>query len=560
MMNIKKAFIFVFLLAIAVSPVVQFAKASDGQWKTSIADATWNYDLYRVERLVFGKTVSGPYKFNQAAFVTEQDSITFLKDDSELRVSNVSKRVSSSFWHSAQDDRFVYLVPSIDGKSWATVYEYFADTGVIKTLDTIVRKSDDLNYLTSAVDGTRVYSSILHTDAITKNIENKLVVSDYQTGYKFDDFTWALSAPIQEIVDVKDSLVLTKFQFDGGFKQLLVIDEKARTVTPVPGTWTQPDGDIVGAHFLSDGTIQYFQNYRLYTYKPGVDSVPRESGGANLNWFVDAEDAIQFVGDRMAYIDSENTLYVTNLQGASNFGKALNGKFNLEQDAIYYESLDGNISYTFSTKTWNNQPFLVTDTYQDVMVGTDDSGNIWYKNLKTGKIVNVGFGSNPVLTGRENAYWKGTDGKIYHAEFSPLLDVGDADVQAVKAFGKPTVYIMSGNKMWRVADEVTYFTWFDSWKDVISVSQQTFKVYSDSHTDMGNALYAPGTRVKAVSDPRVYVVGVDGSLHWIVSETVADSIYGPSWNKGIIEVSSVKLWDYSNGTQVNSNKDIQTVI
>lgn len=560
MMNIKKAFIFVFLLAIALSPIVPNANATDGQWKTSIADATWNYDLYRVERLAFGKTVSGPYKFNQTAFVTEQDSISFLKDDSALRVSNVSKRVSSSFWHSAQDDRFVYLVPSTDGKSWGTIYEYFTDTGVIKTLDTIVRKSDDLNYLTSAVDGTRVYSSILHTDAITKNIENKLVVSDYQTGYKFDDFTWTLNAPIQEIVDVKDSLVLTKFQFDGGFKQLLVIDEKARTVTPVPGTWTQPDGDIVGAHFLSDGTIQYFQNYRLYTYKHGVDSVSHESGGAYLNWFVDAEDAIQFVGDRMAYIDSENTLYVTNLQGASNFGKALNGTFNLEKDAIYFESLDGYISYTFSTKTWNNQSFLVTDTYQDVMIGTDDSENIWYKNLKTGKIVNVGFGSNPVLAGREDAYWNGIDGKIYHAVFSPLLDVGDADVQAVKAYGNSTVYIMSGNKMWRVADEVTYFTWFDSWEDVVSVSQQTLKVYTDSHTDMGNALYAPGTRVKAVSDPRVYVVGVDGSLHWIVSETVADSIYGPSWNKGIIEVQSVQLWNYSNGTQVNSNKDIQTVI
>ncbi|MBI2474943.1 hypothetical protein HYV69_00770 [Candidatus Uhrbacteria bacterium] len=559
MMNIKKAFIFVFLLAIAVSPVVPFAKATDGQWKTNISDAIWNYDLYRVERLAFNKTVSGPYEFNQGVFVTEQDSISFLKDDSTLRIPNVNKQITSSFWHSAQDDRFVYLVPSTDGKSWATVYEYFADSGVIKTLDTIVRKSDDLNYLTSAVDGSRVYSSILHTDAITKNIENKLVVSDYQTGYKFDDFTWALNAPIQEIVDVKDSLVLAKFQFDGGFKQLLMIDEKSRTVTPVPATWTQPDGDIVGAHFLSDGTIQYFQNYRLYTFKPGVDSVSHESGGAYLNWFVDAEDAIQFVGDRMAYIDSENTLYVTNLQGASSFGKALNGKFNLEKDAIYYESLDGYIGYTFSTKTWEVQSFLVTDTYEDTMVGTDGSGNIWYKNLKTGKIVNVGFGSNPVLAGREDAYWKGTDGKIYHAEFSPLLDVGDADVQAVKAFGKPTVYIISGNKMWKVADEVTYFTWFDSWKDVVSVSQQTLKVYTDSHTDMGNALFAPGTRVKAVSDPRVYVVGSGGSLHWIVSETVADSIYGPSWNKGIIEVSSVKLWDYSNGTQINSNKDIKTI-
>lgn len=559
MKNIKKAFILVFLLAIAVSPIIPFAKATDGQWQTTVSNEVWEYDLYKVQQLSFDKTVLGPYEFNNGVFVTEKDDITFLKNGSALKINDIDKRITSSFWHSAQDERFIYFVPSTDEKSWGTIYEYDSESGLIKKLDTITRKSDDLNFFTAAVDGTRVYASILHIDKKTKNIENKLVVRDYVTGYENDDITWTLQAPIQEIVDVRNDVLLVKFQFDGGFKQLITIDEKARQVVAVPETWTQPDGDIVGAHFLSDGTIQYFKNYRLFTYKPGVDLAPRESGGAYLNWFVDAEAALQFVGDRMAYVDPENTLYVTDSDGAHNFGKALGGRFYLDKDAIYYESLDGFISYTFSTKSWKATKFEVTDVYQDILIGQDEYGDIWYENTTTGKIINIGFGSDSVLSDREHAVWKGKDGKIYQAIFSTALDLGDPDVQAYKTYNSSTVYLMTDNEMWRVTSEKTYFTWFDSWQSVVSVSPQTLKVYMDSRVDMGDALYAQGTRVKAVGNPKIYIVGSDGSLHWIVSETVADSIYGSQWNKDIIEVSTFELWNYSSGTNVNYKNDVQFI-
>ncbi len=571
MINLKKTLIFTMLIAVAVSPFIPSAKATEGQWGTANGTDTWDYDLYSVERLSFGKTAQGPFEFNDGVFVTEQAKsckypaicdlvdMTLMKNGSALRVSNVSQRVTSPFWHSGQDGRFVYLIPSTDDKTWGTIFEYLQETASIQTLQTIEHKSDDLNFLTSSVDGTRVYASILHTDVKTKAIETKLSVSDYVSGYKMDDFTWTLNAPWQEIMDVKNSVALTKFRFDGGHTQLILIDELKRSIKEIPDTWTEPNGELVGAHFLSDGTVQYFKNYRLYTYKPGVDAKPMESGGANLNWFVPAQDAIQIVGDRMAYIDPENTLYVTSSAGASSFGKALGGAFTLEADAIHYESLEGPISYTFSTRIWKTRHYRVTDSYKDILVGLDDTGNIWYENLTSGKTVNVGFGTDPVLTDREHALWKGADGKMYQVTFSTLLDLGDINIQAVKAYGSKTVYLQSAKQMWRVTDETTYFTWFDSWSDVTSVSPQTLKVYMDSRTNMGDARFAPGTRVKAAGNPRVYVSGSEGSLHWIMSEPVADSIYGPSWNKGIIEVRPERLWNYPMGENVDSNKDIQVI-
>ncbi|MBI5369995.1 hypothetical protein HZA85_02305 [Candidatus Uhrbacteria bacterium] len=570
MINLKKTLIAALLAATAVSPIIPSVNAGDGQWNSVIAEAAWDYDLYRVERLSTGKNVSGPFEFNDGIFLSEQAKsckypdacqlvdLTFVKNGSLMRVNDVNPRVLSPFWHSGQDGRFVYLVPSSSKDSWGTVFGYLPESGVIQTLSSIVRKTDDINYLTSSVDGTRVYASILHKDAQTGAVETKLSVADYAERFERDDFTWTLNARWQEILDVRDRLVLAKFHFDGGHSQLILIDEAHRTVKDIPGTWTTPDGDIVAAHFLSDGTVQYFQNFRMYTYKPG-DEKATESGGAYLNWFADPKDSIQIVGDRMAYLDPENTLYVTSPQGASSFGKVLNGKFTLEADAVYFQSPKEFNSYTFSTKTWKARHFQVTDAYEDILIGTDAQGNIWYENETSGKTVNIGYGSAPVLTDREHAIWKGADGHIYQVTFSSLLDLGKSQVQAFKAYGESTVYLQVDQKTWRVPDEQTYFTWFSSWAKVTSVSTQTAKVYLDKAPLMGDAPFAPGTRVKAAGNARVYVSGTNGSLHWMVSETVANQIYGSSWNKGIIEVRPERLWNYPTGSRLNSSTDIQQI-
>lgn len=569
---LKKTVILAVAIAIGVSPLLPRVFADSGAWTNTVARAAWSYDLFRVERLALDD-ISGPYDFNDAVFVTKASDaceyeescdmvdMTIFQDGEAFEIEGVDERVASAFWHTAQDGRFIYLVPSDDGEVWGTVYEYDSMTGTSTKLTDIEQDADDLNFMTFATDGDRVYFGTIHSDEDTGKIESELSVYDYDSTFGRDDFTYQLTAPWQEIVDVQDGLALVKFQFSGGFEQLWLINQTTRTMEAIPDTWTEDPGEIVGAHFVSDGSVRYFRNYRLFRYDPQTDSMPTDAGGAYLSWFDDVADAVQIVGDRMAYIDDEDGLYVSDVRGVSKFGVATNGQFNLDEDAIYFQNLNGDyVGYHFSAKTWETTSFLVTDTYEDIRVGIDADDNVWYENLTTDHLLNVGYGNKPVvLSDREHAYWMGEDGNLYEATFSPLLDLERPDVEAFSAYGSRGIYLVADGSMWLVPDETVYFTWFDSWDDTLEVSQATINVYLDTYEYKGDLKLAAGTRVKTDVSNKVYVVGEDFKLHWMVSETVASEIYGVKWNKGIIQVPSTTLWKYAKGSNIASTDDVRSI-
>jgi hypothetical protein len=569
---LKKTLILAVAIAIGVSPLLPRVFADSGSWTSTVASAAWDYDYYRVERLALTQ-VSGPYDFNDAVFVTsvaescefpdlcDRLDLTIFKNGEALEIESVGGRLSSAFWHTAQDGRFIYRVPSESDDSWGVVYEYDPATGAIGELTELSRYEDGISFMTFATDGDRIYFSTLHEDEKTGAIESELSVYDYDSTYGRDDFTYTLTAPWQEILDVQDGLALVKFQFSGGFEQLWLVDQTARQMEAIPDTWTPDPGEIVGGHFLSDGSVRYFRNYRLFSYNPEIDSTPTDAGGAYLSWFDDVADAVQIVGDRMAYIDDEDGLYVSGLTGVNKFGVAVDGLFNLDDDAIYFQNLDGDyVGYHFSTKTWETLAFLVTDTFEDIRVGIDANDNVWYENLTTGYLLNIGYGNEPVvLSDREHAYWQGADGNIYEVTFSPLLDLERENVEAFSSYTSSGIYLVADESIWLIPDEMVYFTWFDSWDDTLQVSQATIDVYLESYDYKGSLKLAPGTRVKATSSAKVYVVGSDYSLHWIASETVADEIYGSNWNKNIIEVNGTYLWKYATGSNLTSASDVRSI-
>jgi hypothetical protein len=569
---LKKTLIAAVALAIAISPLLPRVFADSGEWGATVATAAWDYDYFRVERLSLEDDVSGPYAFNDAVFVVsqaqscddvelcEQVDLAIFKDGESLEVTSVDERVTDAFVQTAQDDRFIYLVPEDAENSWGVVYEYDTQTGTIATLADLNRTDNALSFMTFATDGDRIYTSTLQTDQDTGDVESALSVYDYGSGYEREDFTYALTAPWQEIVDVQDGLALVKVFFDGGYEQLWIVNQTARSVEAIPDTWTEPGADIVGAHYLSDGSIRFFRNFRLWSYTQGVDEAPTDAGGAYLSWFDDVADAVQIVGDRMAYIDDEDALYVSDLDGVHKLGVAMDGVFNLTEDTIYFQNdQDEYVGYNFETLAWETRAFHVTDAYDDILVGVDEDGNVWYENTSNGRLLNVGFGAEPVLSDREHAYWQGTDGNVYEVTFSPLLDLVRDEVEAFSAYNAQSVYLVSGDRMWLIPSEEVYFTWFDSWDDVLEVSQATMDVYLEISDYEGDLKFAPGTRVKAVSSAKVYVVGSEYDLHWIVSETVADEIYGSDWNQGIIEVNDTYLWKYGTGSNVASSDDVRLI-
>ena len=261
----------------------------------------------------------------------------------------------------------------------------------------------------------------------------------------------------------------------------------------------------------------------------------------------------------MAFIDSNNVLSVVSENGVSQLTAVKNGEFHLGDNFVSYADSTGYHEFYFLTNTTVTRSFHVTDTMNDVLVGTDTHGNVWYQNTASGVLLNIGAGSNPILSDEDHAYFTGIDGAVYQATFSTLLDVPKPTVQAFRSTTNPTVYIVRDQKIWRVADAQTYFTWFDSWNKVTRVSDATLAAYMNVNTFQGDAAFALGTRVKAAGNPRVYIMGTDGTLHWIVSETVAGSIYGSTWNKGILEVAPTTLWRFSSGTNVESDQSVKTL-
>lgn len=570
MINLKKPLVIAIALAVLVSPLLPRVFADSGEWENTMAEAAWDYDFYRVQRLDLDG-VSGPYEFANTVFVSEEAAscgnygcelvdITILDEGQEYLIENVADSIESDFWHLAQDDRFIFRVPTEDNADWGTVYEYDPETGSVIELTSIERNDEDINFMTFATEGERVYTSTIREEEETGDVEAQLSVYDLDSGFEREDFTYTLTAPWQEIVDVHEGLALVKFQFEGDFEQLWIVNQTERWMESIPDTWTEPGGDIVGAHFQEDGTIEYFRNFRLFHYELGSEENPSHAGGAYLTWFDTAENAIQIAGNRLAYIDDENGLYVSDLDGVHKFGFAYNGEFTLEDDALYFQTLDGEyMCYKFSTGEWETRAYHVTDSYEDILVGIDENGNVWYENLTNGYLLNVGFGAAPLLTDREHAYWMGADGSIYEVTFSPLLDLERANVEAFSAYDAAEVYLVSDDQIWLVPDENVYFSWFTSWDEVLPVSQATIDVYVESFDYKGDLKLAPGTRVMATSSNKVYVIGSDYKLHWITSETVADEIYGSDWNQGIVEVESTYLWKYANGSDVTSGDDVRNI-
>src|SRR3989338_5634239 len=238
---IKKILILSVMVATAVSPFLQRVFADSASWSTNVASAAWDYDYYRVERLV-SDPVSDLSEVHQMVFITSEAAschsldtcvlvdLTIFQNGQSFKIQDVDEQVTDIFWQTAQDGRFIYFIPSSYKHRLGTVYEYDSQTRSVNKLTQLDREDGGISFMTFATDGDRIYSSTFHKDEETGDIESQLSVTDYGNGYERDDFTHTLTAPWQEIVDVSNGLALVKFEFDGGFEQLWLVDQTARSM------------------------------------------------------------------------------------------------------------------------------------------------------------------------------------------------------------------------------------------------------------------------------------------------------------------------------------------
>lgn len=564
----KKLVFSVIALAMAVSPFLS-VNADNGTWDTAVTAASWNYDGYRVEKLAFASDAIGPYNLGNFALVAEPvDSckpndcdiydVYMLQDGSKLLMSNVPGDVLDAHRFAINDGRLVFVAQAdLDGDHYAvTEYDENGDSSQlvedvffsgVEAIDVLA--SDESVYFNTALDftgSTTVEQAAVYVYDVAEGDAD--IIGKH---YELRD---------EQMLDAADGVVLEKLTFPSGNKQLWLGDTHnynylGMTREAIAGTWVEPEADVYGAHFVGDSEVEFFMNFIRHTYDLDTKVLTKHDGQF-LNWNRDPELGYQVSGSRMAWVDSSDTLSVSDGANVATLGTAVGGQFYLESGRAFYATATGGAMYDFSTRATTDLAFAVTDSDgADVIVGNDATGNVKYMNLATKESYALGFGSAPTLSDESHAYWTGVDGNIYEGTVSLPSAASLGTVSAVKTSASQAVYLIQGETRYGIPSEKTYFTWFSSWNSVQTVSATTLASYIDG----GMATFAPGTKVKIANDARVYVVGDDGRLHWIETQTVAYSLYGSDWNKNIVAITQQDLVTNALGMSVASEADLQSI-
>jgi hypothetical protein len=113
---------------------------------------------------------------------------------------------------------------------------------------------------------------------------------------------------------------------------------------------------------------------------------------------------------------------------------------------------------------------------------------------------------------------------------------------------KAVYYVGADEKRHAFPNSRVYFTWYQNFDDVVTVSLSELSSYQLGQ----NVRYRPGSRmVKFSTLNKVYAIEQDGTLRWVKTEDVALSLYGDDWNAKIDDVSDVLYTDYKFGPDIN---------
>ncbi len=134
----------------------------------------------------------------------------------------------------------------------------------------------------------------------------------------------------------------------------------------------------------------------------------------------------------------------------------------------------------------------------------------------------------------------------------PLEDLSPGDLIRGETFPAVYYYAVDGFR-YVFPNDKTYFTWYDDFDDVKWISDSDLTKIQIG----GNVTYRPGVKmIKITSDPKTYVVGQNGELLHVASESAAIELYGEEWNTYIDDVPDGFFGNYNiSGAAVNSGAD-----
>ncbi len=119
----------------------------------------------------------------------------------------------------------------------------------------------------------------------------------------------------------------------------------------------------------------------------------------------------------------------------------------------------------------------------------------------------------------------------------------------VKASGPAVYYYANDAKRYVFPNEGTYKSWFTSFDAVKTITDADLALMPIG----GNVTYRPGIRMlKVQTDPKVYAVERGGTLRWVTTSQLAESLYGQFWNTFIDDVSDAFFVNYTIGEPIDA--------
>ena len=264
---IKKILLFAMALALVVP--LQSGQASRPQWETLEASNVWNYNSYRVRKLMLPPVVEGPFNLGDNVLVQTvastcvnascgQRDAYILRNGSAIHVPNVPKGVLSVENYLKNDNRVVWAAPLESG--YFDVVELDLLSGEKMTLAENIFMNDVKTMNVMVKDKEIFLNPVFSSGQAT--------VFRYNPAKGLPDLvTQRYVTYNEEILDIdlENGRILTKMTFTRGEKELWITKITSQYLRGeadrVLGTWTPKHEDIVGAHFRQDGAVEYFRMF-----------------------------------------------------------------------------------------------------------------------------------------------------------------------------------------------------------------------------------------------------------------------------------------------------------
>jgi len=129
--------------------------------------------------------------------------------------------------------------------------------------------------------------------------------------------------------------------------------------------------------------------------------------------------------------------------------------------------------------------------------------------------------------------------------FNPKFAVAFSPRLVTCSETKAVYFLGNDGKRWIFPNEKTYFTWYENFDKVETISCAELAIYPLGRVITNQA----GTRlVKITSIPKVYAVEPNGILRWITTEEQAAKLYGTNWNQRVDDVPDGFWTVYTEGS------------